>query len=226
MRAPISTLLFCTSFCPNEGAWRARPRRWLDHHLALPLVHDAVFVLDDASPFVTTDYDVMVLKTLPDILPPTPAAFVYQFAAREGRRGVMGHRGWWRSFLYSLTIARRYGYARIVHIESDAYLLSRGIVDHINAIDHGWTVFWCPRYNCPEPSLQVIALDQFDAMAEVAARGLDKLTQGIAEMTLPFTHIERAFTCNRYGEFRKTIPGYADFACQVNSPAMPIAYRE
>ena len=226
MRAPISTLLFCTSFCPNEGAWRARPRRWLDHHLALPLVHDAVFVLDDASPFVTTDYDVMVLKTLPDILPPTPAAFVYQFAAREGRRGVMGHRGWWRSFLYSLTIARCYGYARIVHIESDAYLLSRGIVDHINAIDHGWTVFWCPRYNCPEPSLQVIALDQFDAMAEVAARGLDKLTQGIAEMTLPFTHIERAFTGNRYGEFRKTIPGYADFACQVNSPAMPIAYRE
>ena len=226
MRAPISTLLFCTSFCPNEGAWRARPRRWLDHHLALPLVHDAVFVLDDASPFVTTDYDVMVLKTLPDILAPTPAAFVYQFAAREGRRGVMGHRGWWRSFLYSLTIARRYGYARIVHIESDAYLLSRGIVDHINAIDHGWTVFWCPRYNCPEPSLQVIALDQFDAMAEVAARGLDELTQGIAEMTLPFTHIERAFTGNRYGEFRKTIPGYADFACQVNSPAMPIAYRE
>ena len=226
MRAPISTLLFCTSFCPNEGAWRARPRRWLDHHLALPLVHDAVFVLDDASPFVTTDYDVMVLKTLPDILPPTPAAFVYQFAAREGRRGVMGHRGWWRSFLYSLTIARRYGYARIVHIESDAYLLSRGIVEHINAIDHGWTVFWCPRYNCPEPSLQVIALDQFDAMAEVAARGLDKLTQGIAEMTLPFTHIERAFTGNRYGEFRKAIPGYADFACQVNLPAMLTIYRQ
>jgi hypothetical protein len=138
----------------------------------------------------------------------------------------MGHRGWWRSFLYSLTIARRYGYARIVHIESDAYLLSRGIVEHINAIDHGWTVFWCPRYNCPEPSLQVIASDQFDAVAEVATRGLDKLTEGIAEMTLPFTHIERAFTGNRYGEFRKTIPGYADFACQVNSPAMPTVYRE
>jgi hypothetical protein len=69
MHAPTSTLLFCTSFCPNEGAWRARPRRWLDHHLALPLAHDAVFVLDDASPFVTTDDDVMVLKTLPDTPP-------------------------------------------------------------------------------------------------------------------------------------------------------------
>jgi|SRR6185295_7071379 hypothetical protein len=225
MSAPIPTLFFCTSFCRNEAVWRARPRRWLDHHLGLPVAHDAVFVLDDASPFVATDDDVMVLETLPDTLPATPAAFVYRFAAREGRAGVMGHRGWWRSFLYSLTIARRYGYARIVHVESDAYLLSRRIVEHINAIDHGWTVFWCPRYNCPEPSLQVIASDQFDAMAEVAARGLDKLTQGIAEMTLPFTHIERAFTGNRYGEFRKAIPGYADFACQVNSPAMPTVYR-
>lgn len=226
MNAPISTLLFCTSFCRNEAAWRGRQRRWLDHHLALPLAHHGVFVLDDASPFVPTDDDVMVLETLPDNPPPTPAAFLYRFATREGRRGVMGHRGWWRSFLHSLTIARRYGYERIVHIESDAYLLSRRIVEYINAIDHGWTVFWCPRYNCPEPALQVIASDQFDAMSEVSVRGLDKLTEGIAETTLPFTHIERAFTGNRYGEFRQSIPGYADFACQVNSPNMAVVYRE
>ena len=225
MRAPIPTLLFCTSFCPNEAAWRGRQRRWLDHHLALPLLRDAVFVLDDASPFIPTDDDVMVLTTLQGT-PPTPAAFVYRFDTREGRAGVKGHRGWWRSFLYSLTIARGCGYERIVHIESDAYLLSRRIVDYINAIDHGWTVFWCPRYNCPEPALQVISSDQFDAMAEVSARGLDKLTEGIAEMTLPFTHIERAFTGNRYGEFRKSIPGYADFACQINSPTMAVVYRE
>jgi len=137
----------------------------------------------------------------------------------------MGHRGWWRSFLYSLTIARHYGYSRIVHIESDAYLLSRRIIDYINGIDQGWTVFWCPRYNCPEPALQVIARNQFDAMEAVAARGLDALTGAIAEMTLPFTHIERAFTGNRYGEFRRSIPSYADFACQINSSEIALPYR-
>lgn len=204
---PASTLLFCTSFCPNEAAWRARQRRWLDHHLALPLARDAVFVLDDHSPFVPTDKDVTLLETLPEQLPNGPPAFLYRFATREGRKGIMGHRGWWRSFLFALTIARRYRYSRIVHIESDAYLLSRRIVECINEIDHGWTVFWCPRYNCPEPALQVIVDDQFDAMAAVAARGLDELTGGIAEMTLPFTHVEHAFTGNRYGEFRRSIPG-------------------
>ena len=220
-----ATLLFCTSYCPVEASWRERQRRWLDHHLPLPLAHDAVFVLDDASPFVPSDQHAMVLSDLPEVLPRGPAAFVYRFANREGRAGIKGHRGWWRSFLFSLTIARRYRYSRIVHIESDAYLLSRRIVDYINAIDRGWTVFWCPRYNCPEPALQIIAHDQFDAMAGVASRSLDTLTQGIAEMTLPFTHVERSFTGNRYGEFRMSIPSYADFACQVNSQDLAVTYR-
>lgn len=84
MRAPVPTLLFCTSFCPNEAAWRARQRRWLDHHLAVPLAHDAVFVLDDASPFIPTDDDVMVLETLPGT-PPNTTGSVRLPVRRTGR---------------------------------------------------------------------------------------------------------------------------------------------
>jgi hypothetical protein len=72
------------------------------------------------------------------------------------------------------------GFARIVHIESDAFLLSRRIVDRFNALDDGWTAFWFPAYGVPEPALQVIADDQFDAMASFAARSLDDLTQDLA----------------------------------------------
>jgi len=219
------TLLFCTSFASDEAAWRARQRRWIDHHLALPLERDAVFIIDDASPWRPTDADLAVLDAVPASLPAGPAAFVFRFAEREGRVGLAGHRGWWRSFLHSLELARALGCTRIVHVESDAFLLSRKIVDRINALDDGWTAFWCPLYNFPEPALQVIAQDSFDAMAKVAARGLDALTTSLAEFSLPFTRVERGYAGNRYGETRARIPGYADYACQVNSPAMAVRYR-
>ncbi len=222
---PLRTLLFCTSFCSDEAAWRSRQRRWLDHHLALPLEHEAVFVIDDASPFVPADPDVRVLDALPPTLPGEPRAFFYRFATHEGRIRLTGHRGWWRSFLFSLEIARAYGFERIVHVESDAFLLSRRIVDRINATTDGWTAYWCPQYGIPEPALQVIAHDQFDAMAVVAARGLDALTVALAELTIPFTRIERGYAGNRYGESRGRIPGYADYACQVNAPAIAVRYR-
>jgi len=219
------TLLFCTSYVENEGQWRVRARRWLDYHLGVPLERDAIFIIDDASPYLAPDPDLRVIDAIPAALDPGPAAWLYRFAQREGRTGMKGHRGWWRSFLHSLAIARALGFTRIVHVESDAYLLSRKIVDHVNALEAGWTVFWCPMYDFPEPALQVICADQFDAMAAVAARGLDQLTQGIAERTLPFTRVERSFAGNRYGERGPRIPGYADYACQVHYPEMVVRYR-
>ena len=217
--------MFCTSYCPDEMHWRARQRRWLDHHLALPIERRAVFVLDDASPYVPDDPDVAVLDALPDRLPEGSRAFLYRFATHEGRIGLAGHRGWWRSVLYSLVVARAIECERIVHIESDAFVLSRRMVDHLNGLVDGWTAFWCPKYGFAEPSLQVIAADQFAAMDAVAARGLDALTMSLAEHALPFTRIERGLAGNRYGEYRARIPGYADYACQVNWSSMETRYR-
>ena len=59
----------------------------------------------------------------------------------------------------------------------------------------------------------------------VASRGLDTLTRSLAELTLPFTHVERGFAGNRYGERGGRIPGYADYACQVNYSTMETRYR-
>lgn len=225
MAAGQKTLLFCTSYVENVDQWRVRARRWLDYHVQLPLERDAIFIIDDASPYVPDDADVRVIDAIPASLDPGPAAWLYRFGEREGRTGMRGHRGWWRSFLYSLDIARTLGFDKIVHVESDAYLLSRKIVDYVNALAEGWTVFWCPMYDFPEPALQVIAADRFDAMAEVASRGLDELTRDIAERTLPFTRVERSFAGNRYGERGPRIPGYADYACQVHYAEMVVSYR-
>jgi len=218
------TLLFCTSYVRDAQRWTARHRRWLDFHGAVPLTRTATFVIDDASPFVPDEHDIAVLDALPPVLPDGYSTFFYRFAAHEGRIGLTGHRGWWRSFLFSLDIAETYGYDKIVHVESDAYVLSRALVDYLNGLASGWTALWCPRYNFPEPALQAIHRDQFPALRAVAARGLDTLTRQLAELVLPFTHIERRLAGNRYGEWRRRIPGYADYACQVNA-TMDVRYR-
>ncbi len=219
------TLLFCTSYLRAPDRWTKRHRRWLDFHRAVPLARAATFILDDASPHVPDDDDLTVLATLPQVLPPGRDTFFYRFATHEGRVGVAGHRGWWRSFLFSLDIAEAYGFERILHVESDAYVLSRALVDYFNAISTGWTALWCPRYNFAEPALQVIHRDQYPAMREIAARGLDVLTRQLAERTLPFTNVERRYAGNRYGEWRGRIPGYADYACQVRFAMENVHYR-
>ena len=131
-RAPAadgSTPVALYVYVENVDQWRVRARRWLDYHVQLPLERDAIFIIDDASPYVPDDADVRVIDAIPASLDPGPAAWLYRFGEREGRTGMRGHRGWWRSFLYSLDIARTLGFDKIVHVESDAYLLSHVVHD-------------------------------------------------------------------------------------------------
>ena len=225
MADELKTLLFCTSYCADEAAWQRRYRRWLAHHRWIPLRKAATFFIDDCSPHVPADPDLHCLHELPTGSDLPDATCVYRFATHLGREGLIGHFGWWRSFLFSLDIARAFGFEKIVHVESDAYLLSRKVVDYVNALDTGWTVMWCPKYGFPEPAIQIVAADQFQRMADVASAGVARLGQALAEFTLPFTHIEKRFVGNRYGEQRTRIPGYADYACQIDSSEIAIHFH-
>jgi hypothetical protein len=221
----LKTLLFCTAYCADEAAWQRRYRRWLDHHRSIPLRNAATFIIDDSSPHIPADPDVHLLHELPGRADLPGETCIYRFATHLGREGLTGHFGWWRSFLFSLDIARAFGFRKIVHVESDAYLLSRRIVDYVNALDSGWTVMWCPKYNFPEPAIQIIAADRFAEMADVASAGVARLGQALAEFTLPYTQVEKRFVGNRYGEQRSRIPGYADFACQIDASEIAVAFR-
>jgi hypothetical protein len=209
------TLIFCTSYVADGAAWSTRYRRWLDHHGAIPW-HDALLCLiDDASPFVPPTTEVICVPAgapLPDA-PSLP--LMVRFPDRLGRPALIRYPGWWRSFLHSLVVARHYGCERIVHIESDSFVLSRRMAAFVEGRRSGWTAFWCPRWRFPETCIQVICADQFDAMQRLADDGWDRHAGQLAERELPFTDVVRDPHGNRYGEFRSRIPGFADFAAQV-----------
>jgi hypothetical protein len=220
----MKTLLFCTSYMSHAGKWRNRYRRWLALHRQIPIEHDAVFMFDDASPYRPDDADVRVIDALLDELEPR-GTYLYRFAEHLGRADIVAFRGWWRGFAFSLDVAERYGFEKLLHVESDAYLLSRELVDYLNTLDSGWTVFWCPRHECPESNVQVVCRDQFAALRAATTRAFTTGCRQAPESTLPFTYVETSFVGDRYGEYLKEVPPDADYAAQVYS-TMTVSYRE
>jgi hypothetical protein len=217
------TLVFCTSYVADAQAWESRYRRWLQHHGAIDWGDAVLCMIDDASPFTSPQDELPCQPT--DALPaaPPPRAML-RFGERLGRAGLTHYPGWWRSFLFSGTAARQFGCNRIVHVESDTYVLSHRMRDFMLGLQSGWTGFWCPRWNFPETCVQVICEDQFPVLHSMWTRGWRHYEGQLAERILPFTQVVREPHGNRYGEARSRIPSFADFAAQVG-PQHKVWYR-
>ena len=196
-------------------------------------------LIDDASPYTPPESDAILVA--PNTIPDTDKPLIVRFPSRLGRNSIHSYPGWWRSFLHSVDIARQMGAQRIIHIESDAFLISQRLRDYIQSLNRGWTVLWASRFNMPESAIQVICDDQFDALAAFQHKSAEELDSDIAERLLPFTHVNKNFIGERYGEFRipllrtgvlrskkfnrlaffqkdyfrERIPANADFATQV-----------
>lgn len=192
--------------------------RWLDYYVTDPvrIDFDHVVLMDDASPALPEEPRLPVVRE--EQWPATlPKVAIYRFASRLGRSAKFVYPGWWRSFFCALDFARRYHFGKIVHAESDAFVLSRALMDHINALRVDWTALWCPHYICPETAIQVICEDQYGELEALRAEGLDVLAGKAAELVLPFSNIETKWTGDRYGDFCDEIPPEADYACQVRT---------
>lgn len=204
------TLLFCTAHLTDRAAWEERCRPWLEHHRASPLAADRICIVDDGGTF------------RPD---PDPGV-LHRFADHLGRRSAFVFPGWWRSFTAALDLAGSLGCTKIVHVESDAFVLSRRLALYINALDAGWTAFWSPLADRPESAIQVVCADQFERFAAFARHAADDpvFARG-AEHALPFTATVRCFRGDRYGDYTDRIPPGADYACQVNRTLLPAVAR-
>lgn len=220
----FDTLVFCTSYVASQDEWVVRYERWLNHHAALPFERALFCMIDDASPFRPGRDRVRIIEAGQPLPAPAHGPLMIRFANRLGRTAVNDYPGWWRSFLFSVLVARHYRCQRIVHIESDAYVLTRRMVDFINSRRTGWTAFWCPRWNFPETGIQVVCEDRFDAMRGMWDAGWARFAGQYAERLLPFTEVVKDPHGNRYGEFRTKIPGFADFAMQV-TPAQKVWFK-
>jgi hypothetical protein len=199
----MKSILFCTSYIRHQTEWDARYGRWLAYYSRVDLGAEKMLLIDDCSPFVPDPQVIASVDSHADITKLGDKRLLLKFQQRLGRSAVMAYPGWWRSFLHSVDVARQLGARKIIHIESDAFILSPRLLDYIAGLEEGWTTLWSPHYRMPETAIQVICEDQFENMAAFRQRPQCELDGRLAEALLPFTQVNRDFKGDRYGEFRR-----------------------
>ena len=213
----MKSLIFCTSYVKSRDEWGKRYQKWIDYYTSIPFGKGKdIWLIDDGSDeeclqdFKGNRYN----EGGPELNPSSPASYpdvnLFHFKERKGIEpadndyGLGGSTlGWYRSFLFSYALARKENYDKIIHIESDAYLITQKICDYIDNIEDGWTALYCPQYWFPETSLQIICRDQYDTLGELFSMPLESFRMSQAEQILPITHVEQGFVGDRYGEFTK-----------------------
>jgi hypothetical protein len=222
----MKTLIFSTGYGKNLEDWETRHGKWINAIEAGNLEVDTLLIPDDGSPELPNWDGVTVLKgELPDQEPDTRGV-IYSFPDNLGRQAIYVYPGWYRSFMFAAKYAKKYGYEKVIHLESDAFIISERMQDYINSLTDGWMTFWCPRYQLPETSIQVIAgaaLAEYASMADApyelfSGRPADpNPSQGMS--WLPFNLVNKSFTGDRYGENNGEVPMDADYACQIEPTA-------
>ena len=211
------TLLFCTAWADSAELWRSRYGKWLSHVLCSRLRYAQVLLVDDGSPVqpVLDNSTAVAAERLPPDCPSTPVVLAH-FSGRLGRSSTLEYPGWWRSFFFAAQYAAKYAFDKVIHIESDTFVLSDALTDYLNATQSGWTALWSPYHGSPETCIQVIGRDQILCYLDMSKEPYSPGYAGRpAETVLPFTQVECCFKGDRYGEYRTDLPLDADWASQV-----------
>ncbi|WP_233202749.1 tetratricopeptide repeat protein, partial [Limnohabitans sp. JirII-31] len=176
-----------------------------------------MLMVDDGSPVLPEWSDFEVLTELP-AQRPSAKKVLFHFSNNLGRQSNLHHPGWFRSFGFAAQYAKAHQFTKIVHIESDAYLMSTRMFDFVNNSQTGWTTFWCPRWQCEEIAIQVVCEDQFDTYERITQQDYGSVYAGkVIEKMLPYTSVRKDFVGDRYAEGNGSIPLNVDYVCQFQT---------
>jgi len=221
----MKTLVFCTAFSKTKERWEDLHSRWINAVENGHLEVDKILIPDDGSPEIPEweGLDYINEGELTDI-EPAARGVVYKFKDNLGRPSMYNQVGWYRSFVFAGMYAKKYGYERVIHVEADAFLLSKRIQNYMNNFTDGWESFWCPRHQIPETGIQIIAgekwINEFAKFYDIPYSQFEGhppdpgVEQG--ESYLPYV-TNKNFIGDRYGEDEENtrVPLNADYACQI-----------
>lgn len=214
------TLIFCTSFADTYQQWENRYKIWFNFVKNSGLEKDQILIIDDGSPVLPNWTDLKICKEplLPESV--NDKYVLFQFSSRLGRRGLLDYPGWYRSYIFAGVWAKQNNFNKIIHIESDSFIFSEQLIEHINALSSGWTSLYCPSQNLPENCIQIICEDQIKKFLKFGRHDYDiNFANKPIELLIPYTNIEKGFVGDRYGELIGVtgLPSGIDYAANIPS---------
>ncbi len=224
----MRTLVYCTAYADTQAAWQSRYRAWIEAQSRPGIQWDQLLIVDDGSPVLPDWDDVAIVREFdapsPQEARSDAAVVLYHHEFRLGRAALFDFPGWHRSFAFGALYAQAHGFDKVVHLESDAFLVSRRMRRLVDAHRSGWVIPWSERYKFPEIAIQLVGPDQMAAFAAFAARPYAVMRHRVHEPLFTPTHIERGLIGERYGESADPVPRDADYATQVPSQREPSYY--
>lgn len=238
----MKSFLFCTCYINDRDSYQ-RYVRWIKYYVKRmgSLGVSKVLLIDDGSDTVwlnrlTKELGVGTVSLMGadayvglEYETNTPVNIV-AFKENFGRPTAAIVAGWWRSFSFASEIALRKGYDKIIHIESDAYILNPDMLTDMAKIESGWQTAWAYKLNYMESAIQVIAgplslgdLHTFWKFGKPFWFRQSREEEGYApELLLP-KHITGTFKDkyigDRYGDDRhalEEIPESPDYICNTH----------
>ena len=214
----MRTLVYCTGYSRSLGGWDSRFRPWLDAIKRLKIA-DQILIVDDGSAALP-GWDDLLISSGRDVeraaVPIGPdIAILHHFRKRLGRRAVWDCPGWYRSYAFGPAYALHHGFDRVVHVESDAYLLTERARNYVLGCVDGWISLWSEHYQFPELAIQLAAGNGLKTFYDFTRQSYDLLANQVHEYVLPFTHVERGLNGDRHGETNGPIPQGLDYVCQI-----------
>ncbi len=214
----MKTLLFLPLFL-DEGQRMERNLKWLDFIVPLKdlIGFDEILFVDNASGIEKLKEFENKIKKFEKKVKIT----VIKRQIRLTRWKANAYGFWYCAFAKGTKYALENNYEKIIHIDSDVYPLNQKICTYLKNLNLGWSSLYCFCHNFPETTLQVICKDQFElAHRWFTEDFLEFYPEGIAETRIPWTHVEKGFNGDRFGE--KNLPQTPEMdwygQCPVNIP--------
>lgn len=188
------TLLFAPLFL-DEGDRYQRNIKWLDYMFSIKqhINFDEILFVDNASALLPKFKEEIKKYNFP--------INIIECKVRFTRMTIHCYGFWYRAFARGTKYAIDHNYDKLLHLDSDVYLLNTKITDWCNKQNTGWVVPYCHVYDYPETTFQIICKDQLQNAEQWFREDfLEFYPYDLAETRIPVTIVDKTWKGDRYGE--------------------------
>lgn len=194
MRACLYTPMFLDGVDDQGNSRLDRNIRYVKYYSAIQseIGFDDIIFADNAS-----SYDSM--RAFKDAVGLKYPVQIHKFHQHLARGGTFNMPYVWRA-LHHIRDLIAEGYQKIICIDSDAFVLTKKLANHIRDTNTGWEALWCAKYGFPEAACHWISEDQFSFFLGYTSVPWERMNNLVMENSLPFTKVNKDFVSDRFGE--------------------------